>query len=153
MWPCWNTSYFECLKIVKYVQHPVAAGGQRVHQRSHVTQVACFSVPATVLTVSFITFVVFPRHECSKRCATSFTLAYRFLFAVLCFVVSETRPASKMSVINFAGETNVGERAGRACHANATCLVTDTCYITPTAFFARPTDVHFAISLDTFVIT
>ena len=37
------------LKIVKHVQHLAAVEGQLVLQRSHVTQVACFSVLAAVL--------------------------------------------------------------------------------------------------------
>jgi len=62
------------LKIVKYVQHHVAVGLERVLQRSHVTQVArCFSVLASVLTVSFIIFVIFLRREYSTRAAKTLT--------------------------------------------------------------------------------
>ena len=40
------------LRIVKYIQHPIVAGGQLFLQRSHVAQVACFSVLAAVLAES-----------------------------------------------------------------------------------------------------
>ena len=114
---------------------------------------ACFSVPTAILAVSFITFVVFPRHHYSTRAATTLTFAYGFSLCGTLLVVSEIRPASKMPVTHVAGETNVGERARRAGYAVATCLVTDVCYITATAFVARPTDVLFAIAPVTFVIT
>jgi len=78
------------LKIVKYVQHLAAVGGQLVLQRSHVTQVACFSVLAAVLAESFITFVIFPRQKQSTRRTRSFTFAYGFSLCGALLVVRET---------------------------------------------------------------
>jgi len=58
-------------------------------------------------------------------------------------VASEILPTSKMSVTNFAGETNVGERVRGARHTVATLLVADMCDVTFTRFFVRLIYVPF----------
>jgi len=129
------------LKIVKFVQHPVAAGVQRVLQWSHVTQVACcFSVLATVLTVSFITFVIFPRHEYSTLAATTLTLANAsFLRRTTSLVIIETCPISKVSIAFFAGDSDSSESARRTRRAYTTRLIAYVRHVTPTTFVARLT--------------
>jgi len=59
-------------------------------------------------------------------------------------MVGVTRPTPKMSVTFVAVGANVGERARRASHTVATCLVTYMCYITPTTFMACSTYVSFS---------
>jgi len=132
------------LKIVKYLQHLIAVGGQLVLQRSHVTQVACFSVLAAVLAESLIIFVIFPRHKQSTRRTTSFTFAYGFSLCVALLIVIETRLTFKMSVASVAGDANVVVCARRACHTVGTRLVTDMCYIAPTTFMTCIIYVHFS---------
>ena len=83
------------------------------------------------------------RNEQFECCATTFKFAYGFSLCRALLVIGETRPTSKMSVTFVAGDAKVVERARRAVHEVAECLVTDVCYFTPTTFVARPTDVPF----------
>jgi len=140
LWPFGVPHVLHGLKIVNYVPHPVAAGDQRVLQRSHLTQVACFFILATVLTVSFITFVIFPRREYSTRAATTLTLAYAsFLRLTTSLVIIEICPTSNVSVAFLAGISNTSESARRTRRAVATRLIAYVLQVIPTNFVARPT--------------
>ena len=129
------------LKIVKYLQHLIAVGGQLVLQRSHVTQVACFSVPATVLIVSFITFVVFRFTSVPHVAQLRLRSHTDFLFAVLCLWL-----AKHVRLLKCILQTSHGKRTSKNAQRELVVQKLHVWSKTPTTLFTRPTDVPFCHS-------
>ena len=141
------------LKIVKYVQHPVA-GRRLVLQWTHVTQVTYDFVLITCFAIPFIAFVVFACHERAARGATSLSLADSLVVAPLSFpMIVETRPTPKVSVARVAGDSDAFEPARGARHPVAVCEVADVRDVTATSFVARLAGVPSRHRPVTLVIT
>ena len=82
-----------------------------------------FFVLLTVVAETFITFVIFVRHDTSARRAIPLSFTYSYFLRGALLVVGEKRAASKMPVTFGTGVANMGERTSRAGHAVATRLI------------------------------
>ena len=102
-----------------------------------------FFVLLTGVTESFLTFVLFARHEPSARLATPLTFAHRFPIRCAQLVVSETRGVSNVPMAGVAGDSNLSECARRTDHAIATRLVADVRVVAFTRLAAIFTHVLF----------
>jgi len=77
------------------------------------------------VTESFVTFVLFSRHEPSARLATPLTFAQRFPIRCAQHVVRETHGVSKVPIAVVAWDSNLRECARRNDHTIATRLFAD----------------------------
>lgn len=102
-----------------------------------------FFVLVTSVTESFVTFVLFARHEPSARLATPLTFPHRFPIRCTQLVVRETRGVSKVPMAVVAGDSNLRECARRTDHAIATRLVADVRDVAFTRLAASFTHVLF----------
>jgi len=102
-----------------------------------------FFVLLTGVAESFVTFVLFSRHELSTSLATPLTFTHRFPIRCAQLVVRETRGVSKVPMAVVAWDSNLRECARRTDHAIATCLVADVCDVAFTRLAASFTHVLF----------
>jgi len=105
--------------------------------------VSYFFVLLTRETESFVTSVLFVRHEPSARLVTPLTFAHRFPIRCASLVVRETRGVSKVPMAVFARYWNLRECARRTDHAIATRLVADDGDVARTSLVAPFTHVLF----------
>jgi len=84
-----------------------------------------FFVLLKEVTESFVTFVLFMRHEPSVYLATPLAFAHRFPIRCTQLVVRETRDVSEVPMAVVAGDSNLRECARQTDHAFATRLVAD----------------------------